>query len=117
MRHQELETQAHHALRAIVRSIDKKLQLQIQDGPTPQDPLITLALTQGASQASVEVGVEEVRRALEDARYRAVLRERIKRTHERMWFPAKQPPLMSTKAIRPGSEAFSHFRPSGGHRR
>lgn len=117
MRHQELETQAHHALRAIVRSIDKKLQLQVQDGPTPQDPIITLALTQGASQASVEIAVEEIRRALDDARYRAMLRERLKRAQERMKFPIKAPQLMSTKAIRPGSEAFSHFRPSGGHRR
>jgi len=117
MRHQELETEAHHALRAIVRSIDKKLHLQVQDGPSPQDPMITLALSQGPSQASVEIAVEEIRRALDDARYRAMLRERLKRAHERMRFPSKTRPLMSTKAIRPGSEAFSHFRPSGGGRR
>ncbi len=40
MRHQDLETDAHHELRKIMRSVDKKVQLQVQDGPTPQDPLL-----------------------------------------------------------------------------
>jgi hypothetical protein len=116
MRHQDLETDAHNELRKIVRTVDKKLQLTIQDGPSPQDPIITLHLAQGALQATMEVSVEEVRRALESARDRAALRERIKRTHERLWFPTKPPPFFSTKAIRPGSESFAHFRPSGGRR-
>jgi len=46
----------------------------------------------------------------------ALLRERVKRTHERLWFPTKPAPFFSTKAIRPGSESFAHFRPSGGRR-
>ena len=116
MRHQDLETDAHHELRRIVKSVDKKVHLQIQDGPTPQDPLITLALTQGALAASMEVAVEEVRRAIENARDRTILREKIKRAHERLWFPTKPAPFFSTKAIRPGSESFAHFRPSGGRR-
>ena len=116
MRHQDLETDAHNQLRAIVRTVDKKLQLQVLDGPTPQDPLLTLQLVQGALQASMEVSVEEVRRALDDARERAMLRERIKRTRERLFFPRKPAPFFSTKAIRPGSESFAHFRPSGGRR-
>jgi hypothetical protein len=116
MRQQDLETDAQHELRRIVRSIDKKVQLQIQDGPTPQDPLIMLTLVQGSLQASMEASVEEVRRATDDARDRAILREKIKRTHERLWFPTKPAPFFSTKAIRPGSESFAHFRPSGGRR-
>jgi hypothetical protein len=116
MRQQDLETDAHQHLRKIVRSIDKKLQLQTQDGPTPQDPLVTLTLSQGALQASMEVSVEEVRRAIESARDRAILREKIKQTRQRLWFPAKPVPFFSTKAIRPGSESFAHFRPSGGRR-
>jgi len=116
MRHQDLETDAHNELRKIVRTVDKKLQLQVQDGPTSQDPLLKLHLSQGTLQAVLEVSVEEIRRALEDDRERATLRERIKRTHERLWFPLKPAPFFSTKAIRPGSEAFAHFRPSGGRR-
>ena len=116
MRHSDLETDAHNELRTIVRTVDKTLQLQILDGPTPQDPLLTLQLVQGTLQASMEVSVEEVRRALEDARERANLRERIKRTRERLFFPTKPAPFFSTKAIRPGSESFAHFRPSGGRR-
>ncbi len=116
MRQQDLETNAHQELRKIVRSVDKKLNLQVQDGPSPQDPLLMLHLSQGHLQATMEVSVEEVRRALQNARDRATLRERIKRTHERLWFPAKRPPFFSTKAIRPGSEAFAHFRSSGGRR-
>lgn len=116
MRHQDLETNAQHVLRAIIRSVDKKLQHQIQDGPAPQDPLLTLALSQGPLQATMEVSVEEIRRAVENARDRALLREKIKRTHERLWFPARPERFFSTKAIRPGSEAFAHFRPSGGRR-
>lgn len=117
MRHQDLETGVHTQLRKIVRTIDKKIQLQIQDGPTPQDPLLKLHLSQGSLQAEMEVSVEEIRRALDDTRDRAALRERIKRTHERLWFPNKPAPFFNTKAIRPGSEAFAHFRPSGGGRR
>jgi hypothetical protein len=117
MRHQDLETEAHHELRKIMRSVDKKVQLQVQDGPSPQDPLLSLQLVQGALQATLEVSVEEIRRSLENARDRARLRERLKRTHERLWFPTKPLPLVSTKAIRPGSESFAHFRPSGGGRR
>jgi hypothetical protein len=116
MRHQDLETDAHTALRKIVRSIDKKVTLQVQDGKSPQDPMLNLTLTQGTLQASVPVAVEEIRRAVESARDRATLREKLKRTHERLWFPTRPPPLSSTKAIRPGSEAFAHFRPSGGRR-
>ena len=117
MRHQDLETGVHTQLRKIVRTIDKKIQLQIQDGPTPQDPLLKLHLSQGSLQAEMEVSVEEIRRALDDTRDRAALRERIKRTHERLWFPNKPAPFFNTTAIRPGSEAFAHFRPSGGGRR
>jgi hypothetical protein len=117
MRHQDLETDAHTQLRKIVRTVDKKIQLQVQDGPTPQDPLLKLHLSQGSLQAEMEVSVEEIRRALEDTRERSCLRERIKRTQERLWFPDKPAPFFNTKAIRPGSEAFAHFRPSGGGRR
>ena len=116
MRQQDLETDAHHELRRIARTVDKKVHLQIQDGPSPQDPLITLLLTQGTLQASIEVAVEEVRRAIESARDRTILREKMKRAHERLWFPTKPAPFFSTKAIRPGSESFAHFRPSGGRR-
>ncbi len=116
MRHQDLETDAHTQLRKIVRSVDKKIQLMVQDGPTPQDPLLKLHLSQGSLQAEMDVSVEEVRRAVDDARERATLRERVKRTHERMWFPSKPARFFDTKAIRPGSEAFAHFRPSGGRR-
>src|SRR5437764_178504 len=117
MRHQDLETEAHNELRKIVRTVDKKIQLQVQHGPTSQEPLLKLHISQGCLQAEMEVSVEEIRRALEDDRERATLRERIKRTHERLWFPLKPVPFFSTKAIRPGSEAFAHFRPSGGGRR
>ena len=117
MRHQDLETDAHTQLRKIVRTVDKKIQLQVLDGPTPQDPLLKLHLSQGALQAEMEVSVEEIRRALDDTRERSVLRERVKRTHERLWFPLKPAPFFNTRAIRPGSEAFAHFRPSGGGRR
>jgi hypothetical protein len=117
MRHQDLETDAHHELRKIVRSVDKRIQLQVLDGPSPQDPLLSIQLGQGTLQATVEVSVEEIRRALENDRDRAQLRERLKRAHERLWFPKKPAPFFSTKAIRPGSESFAHFRPSGGGRR
>ncbi len=116
MRHQDLETDAHSELRRIVRTIDKKVQLQVQDGPSPQDPLVTVQLVQGTLQATTEVSVEEIRRALESTRDRALLRQRLKRAHERLWFPTKPPPFSSTKAIRPGSESFAHFRSSGGRR-
>jgi len=116
MRQQDLENVAQHALRKIVRSIDKKLLLQLHDGPSPQDPFVTLTLTQGMLQASMEVSVEELRRAADSARDRTILREKIKRTHERLWFPTRPAPFFSTKAIRPGSESFAHFRPSGGRR-
>lgn len=116
MRHQDLETDAHNELRKIVRSVDKKIQLQVMDGPSPQDPLLSIQLVQGTLQATVEMSVEEIRRALENDRDRTVLRERLKRAHERLWFPTKPAPLFSTKAIRPGSESFAHFRPSGGRR-
>ena len=115
-RHQDLETDAHNELRKIVRSVDKKIQLQVMDGPSPQDPLLSIQLVQGTLQATVEMSVEEIRRALENDRDRTVLRERLKRAHERLWFPTKPAPLFSTKAIRPGSESFAHFRPSGGRR-
>ena len=114
MRHQDLETDAQNVLRKIVRTVDKKLQLQLNDGPTPQDPYLSLALTQGASHAVMELSVEELRRAVDSARDASILRERVKRTHERLRFPKKPEQFFDTKAIRPGSEAFANFRPSGG---
>ena len=116
MRQQDLETNAQQELRKIVRSVDKKLTLQVLDGPSPQDPLLILQLSQAHLQTTMEISVEELRRSLQNARARSALRERVKRTHERLWFPAKPSRFFSTKAIRPGSEAFAHFRSSGGRR-
>lgn len=110
MRHQDLENDAQHELRRIVRSIDKRLQHQVLDGPSGQDPLLILTLSRGQSQASMELSVEEVRRALEGDRERYLLRERIKRTNERLWFRPPRQPFFSTKAIRPGSESFANMR-------
>jgi hypothetical protein len=114
MRHQDLETEAQNLLRKIVRTVDKRLQLQLNDGPTPQDPLLSVALTRGAQHATMELSVEELRRAGESARDCSILRERVKRTHERLRFPKKPERFFDTRAIRPGSEAFASFRPSGG---
>jgi hypothetical protein len=116
MRHQDLETEAQNLLRKIVRTVDKRLQLQVNDGPTPQDPLLSVALTRGQQHATMELSVEELRRAGESARDASILRERLKRTHERLRFPKKPETFFDTKAIRPGSEAFANFRPSGGGR-
>ncbi len=114
MRHQDLETNAQHLLRKIVRTVDKRLQMQVNDGPTPQDPLLSLGFTRGQQHATMELSVEEIRRAGESTRDSAILRERIKRTHERLRFPKRPEQFFDTKAIRPGSEAFANFRPSGG---
>ena len=64
----------------------------------------------------MELSVEEIRRAGENTRDCSLLRERVKRTHERLRFPKKPETFFDTKAIRPGSEAFANFRPSGGGR-
>jgi len=114
MRHQDVETEAQHLIRKIVHTVDKRLQLQLNDGPTPQDPLLSLALTRGQQHAAMELSVEELRRAVESDRDCAILRERVKRTNERLRFPKKPEVFFDTKAIRPGSEAFANFRPSGG---
>lgn len=114
MRHQDLETDAQVLLRKIVKTVDKKLQLQLNDGPTPQDPMLALALSQGQLHATMEVSVEEIRRAVENTRDCSLLRERVKRTHERLRFPKRPETFFDTRAIRPGSEAFANFRPSGG---
>ena len=114
MRHQDLETDAQNLLRRLVKTVDKKLQLQVNDGPTPQDPYLSLALSQGQNHATMELSVEELRRAVDSTRDAAILRERVKRTHERLQFPKKREIFFDTKAIRPGSEAFANFRPSGG---
>jgi hypothetical protein len=111
MRHQDLENDAQHELRRIVRSIDKRLQYQVQDGPSGQDPFLTLTLSHGTpAQVAMELSVEELRRALENDRDRYVLRERIKRAKERLWFRSPRERFFSTKAIRPGSESFANFR-------
>jgi hypothetical protein len=110
MRQQELDAAAHQELRKIVRSVDKKLQMHVQDGKTSQDPMLILAFTQGSTQATMEVSIEEIRRSAQSARDRAMLRERVKRTRERMHFPARPSRFFDTKAIRPGSEAFAHLR-------
>ena len=114
MRHQDVETEAQHLIRKIVRTVDKRLQLQLNDGPSPQDPLLSLALSRGQQHATMELSVEELRRAAESDRDCAILRERVKRTNERLRFPKKPETFFDTKAIRPGSEAFANFRPSGG---
>ena len=114
MRHQDVETEAQNLLRKIVKTVDKRLQLQLNDGPTPQDPLLSVALTRGQQHATMELSVEELRRAGESTREASILRERIKRTNERLRFPKKPEQFFDTKAIRPGSEAFANFRPSGG---
>jgi hypothetical protein len=116
MRHQDLETEAQNLLRRIVRTVDKRIQLQVNDGPTPQDPMLSVALTSGHQHATMELSVEELRRAGESTRDSAILRERLKRTHERLRFPKKPERFFDTKAIRPGSEAFANFRSSGGGR-
>jgi hypothetical protein len=114
MRHQDLETEAQNLLRRIVKTVDKRLQMQVNDGPTPQDPMLSVAFSRGPQHAVMELSVEEIRRAGESTRESAILRERVKRTNERLRFPKKPEQFFDTKAIRPGSEAFANFRPSGG---
>jgi hypothetical protein len=116
MRHQDLETDAQTMLRKIVRTVDKRMQMQLNDGPTPQDPLLSLALSKGSHHATVELSVEEVRRAGDSSRDASILRERVKRAHQRLHLPKKPERFFDTKAIRPGSEAFANFRSSGGGR-
>lgn len=118
MRHQDLENDAQHELARIVKSVDKKLQHQIADGPTGQDPFVMLTLSQGQHQATMEISVEELRRAFENDRDRYLLRERVKRTRERLWHGSKSKGkgkskgerFFDTTAIRPGSESFANFR-------
>ena len=110
MRAQDLETDAQLDLQRIVRSIDKKMHHTVHDGPTGQDPFLVVTLGQGALEASMELSVEELRRAGENDRDRHLLRERVKRTRERMWFPKRPMKFFDTTAIRPGSESFANFR-------
>ena len=86
MRHQDLETEAQNLLRRIVRTVDKRIQLQVNDGPTPQDPMLSVALTSGHQHATMELSVEGCAAPAEYARL-GDTRERVKRTHERLRFP------------------------------
>lgn len=113
MRVHDLENDAQLDLQRIVRSIDKKVQHQVHDGPTTQDPFLVLTLNQGSIQASMEISVEEMRRAGENNRDRHLLRERVKRTRERMWASKRPVQFFDTTAIRPGSESFANFRAGG----
>lgn len=113
MRVHELDNTTHQQVRTLVRSVDKKLHHQLADGPTGQDPYFILTLNIGTQQASMPVSIEEVHRGRDDDRERWKLRERIKQTRLRLWYLEKPAPIFNTKAIRPGSESFSHFRPFG----
>ncbi len=105
---------ANKALTPIIRSIDKRIEFvtALKEGDKAG---IALTISRGDRNRKLEIPVEALAAAEEDAIKRQELRNRIKRVFDRMQF--RRLPIASTKMLRGSTSADGFFRSPGGPRR
>lgn len=87
-------------LKAIIRSVDKKLDYSLVDGSDAAGPNFTLHLTRQGWKGTMNLGIDDLQAARTDLVCRNKIRQRIKRLRDHMWDSRFLKDVLGTKAAR-----------------
>jgi hypothetical protein len=101
-------------LTSLMRGIDKKTILTVEQRPDPDRPGVTVQLSRHPRAGSLQLAEVDLVAAQTDLMRRNLLRNALKRTHDRMWQETGY--IFSTKMEPHKSEGMSWSRPPQGGR-
>ena len=102
-------------LNGLMRGIDKKTLLTIEQRPDPDRPGVTVRLSRDKRIGSLQLAEVDLVAGQTDLMRRNRLRTALKRTRDRMW--AETGYIFSTKVQHQAPEGMQWFRPQGRGRR
>jgi hypothetical protein len=107
-------TEIQNLLTTMMRGIDKKTALTVEQRPDPDRPGVTVRLSRDKRIGSLQIAETDLIAAQTDLRQRNRLRTALKRARDRMW---EEPGyIFSTKVEHPKAEGMQWFRPMQGGR-
>src|SRR5689334_5328231 len=107
-------TEIQGLLNTLMRGIDKKTAVIVEQWPNAERPKLTLKLSRDKRSATLEVAEADLLASGTDLMQRNRLRTALKRARDRMW--AETGYIFSTKVEHQMPEGMQMFRPSQGFR-
>jgi len=107
-------TEIQNMLATLMRGIDKKTALTIEQRPDPARPGVTVRLSRDKRIGAVEISETDLVASQTDLRQRNRVRTTLKRARDRMWEETGY--IFSTKTEHQIPEGMQFFRPMQGFR-
>jgi hypothetical protein len=107
-------TEIQNLLTGLMRGIDKKTTLTIENRPNTTNPGVTVHLSRDKRVGTLEISETELLASQADLMQRNRIRTALKRARDRMWEETSY--IFSTKTENQKPEGNSWFRPSQGGR-
>jgi hypothetical protein len=101
-------------LSELMRGIDKKTTVTIEQRPSPTNPGVTVHLVRDKRTGTLEISEADLLASQADLMQRNRIRTALKRSRDRMWEETSY--IFSTKTENQKPEGNSWFRPSQGGR-
>ena len=95
----EVRQQARRILLDLARTIDRRLSVEVRE--VPGTTRLQIRLSHGSRSTQVELGIQSILQAEEDAVARNDLRVRLKRVHDTMMFRPMPNHRISVKPVPP----------------
>lgn len=107
-------TEIQKLLTELMRGIDKKTTLTIEQRPNPTSPGVTVHLVRDKRTGTLEISEADLLSSQADLMQRNRIRTSLKRARDRMWEETSY--IFSTKTENQKPEGNSWFRPQQGGR-
>ena len=107
-------TEIQDLLTSLMRGIDKKTVLTVEQRPDPDRPGVTVQLSRNRRTGSLQLAEADLIAGQTNLMRRNHLRAALKRARDRMWEDTGY--IFSTKVARPKAEGMQWFRPQQGGR-
>lgn len=101
-------------LTSLMRGIDKKTTLTVEQRPDPTHPGVTVHLSRDKRTGTLEISETDLLASQSDLMLRNRVRTALKRSRDRMWEETSY--IFSTKTENQKPDGNSWFRPSQGGR-
>jgi hypothetical protein len=102
-------TEIQNLLTGLMRGIDKKTTLTIEQRPDPEHPGVTVHLSRDKRTGTLEVSEADLLASQSDLMHRNRVRTALKRARDRMWEETSY--IFSTKTEHQKPEGNQWFRP------
>lgn len=101
-------------LNTMMRGIDKKTALTVEQRPDPERPGVTVHLSRDKRSGTLEISEADLVASQSDLMRRSHIRTALKRARDRMWEETRQ--MFSTKVEHQKPEGMQFFRSTQGGR-